>query len=93
MVGLCLPGAPYPLPLICQYANDTSLIVSSVLAIQAAFDTYYLFERGSGSRLNLSKSKGPWLGSWTNRVDPLNYSPMLICLGQSFGRLYWPVRP
>ena len=29
-----------------------------------------LFERGSGGKLNQSKSKGLWLGSWRGRQDP-----------------------
>ena len=29
-----------------------------------------MFEKGSGSKLNLSKSKGLWLGRWSGRTDP-----------------------
>ena len=29
-----------------------------------------MFEKASGSRLNQSKSKGVWLGSWVGRLDP-----------------------
>ena len=42
------------------------------------FDIYSLFEKASGSRLNQSKSKGLWLGSWVGRLDPpvaLDWSP------------------
>ena len=35
------------------------------------FDTYSLFEKGCGAKLNVSKSKGPWLSSWRDRQDPL----------------------
>ena len=38
------------------------------------FDTYDLYERGSGSELNLSKSMGLWLGPWNGRSD----SPVAI---------------
>ena len=38
------------------------------------FDTYDLYERGSGSKLNLSKSTGLWLGPWNGRSD----SPVAI---------------
>ena len=55
---------------ISQYADDTSIIVTSDDAIKATFDTYSIFERGSGSKLNLSKSKALWLGSWNGRQDP-----------------------
>lgn len=70
IVGLSLPGVPAPLPPISQYADDTSIIVISDDAIKATFETYSIYERGSGSKLNLSKSKGLWLGSWNGRRDP-----------------------
>jgi len=70
IVGLCLPGVPAPLPPISQYTDDTSIIVISDDAIKATFETYSIYERGSGSKLNLSKSKGLWLGSWNGRQDP-----------------------
>ena len=68
--GLTLPGFSQSLSPVSQYADDTSLVVVSDDSIRAVFDTYDLFERGSGSKLNLSKSKGLWLGSWRGRVDP-----------------------
>ena len=68
--GLSLPGIQDPLPPISQYADDTSLIVTSDDAIKASFETYSIHEKGSGSKLNLSKSKGLWLGSWNGHSDP-----------------------
>ena len=65
--GFVSPGRLTPSP-ISQYADDTSLIVGS---IRACFEVYDAYERGSGSKLNLSKSKGLWLGPWANRSDPL----------------------
>ena len=47
-----------------------SLIVSCHDAIKAVFETYALFERASGSKLNQAKSKGLWLGGWCGRTDP-----------------------
>ena len=67
--GLSLPGAP-PLSPISQYADDTSLILSSDDSIKATFETYDLYEKASASKLNRSKSKGLWLGSWRGRTDP-----------------------
>ena len=69
IIGLSLPGVS-PLPVVSQYADDTSLIVVSDDSIKAVFDTYAVFELGSGSKLNLSKSKGLWLGGWSGRLDP-----------------------
>ena len=45
---------------ISQYADDTSLVVCSDDAIRACFEVSDVYERGSGSKLNLSK--GLWLG-------------------------------
>ena len=53
-----------------QYADDTSLTVNSDDAILAVFNTYSRSEAASGSKLNVSKSKGLWLGAWNNRKDP-----------------------
>ena len=39
-------------------------------AIRACFGVYDTYERASGSKLNLSKSKGLWLGPWENCSDP-----------------------
>ena len=78
IIGLSLPGSVSPLPVISQYADDTSLVVTTDDSIKATFDTYALFEDGSGAKLNQSKSKGLWLGSWTGRTDPpvaLDWSP------------------
>ena len=67
--GLALPGLP-PLPPISQYADDTTLILTSDDAIRASFDVYSCFESASGSKLNRPKSKGLWLGGWSGRSDP-----------------------
>ena len=75
--GLVLPGAsvplpplpPLPLPPLSQYTDDTSVVVTSDRAIVATFEVYDLYQRGSGAKLNLSKCKGLWLGSWNGRTD------------------------
>ena len=76
--GFCLPGVPLVVSPVHQYADDTTLILSTDDSIKAVFDIYCLFEKASGSRLNQSKSKGLWLGSWVGRLDPpvaLDWSP------------------
>ena len=66
ITGLSIPWSQMPLSPVSQYADDTSLIVNSDDAILAVFDTYSWFEAASGSKLNVSKSKG----LWNNRRDP-----------------------
>ena len=55
--GLCHPGLPALSP-ISQYS------------IAASLEVYSLFEKVSGCKLNLSKSKGLWLSGWSGRNDP-----------------------
>ena len=70
IVGLSLPGVPAPLSPISQYADDTSIVITSDDSIHAVFKTFSLFERGSGAKLNQSKCKGLWISSWRGRQDP-----------------------
>ena len=57
------------MPVLSQYADDTSVIVTSNAVIVVAFATYKTFERGSCLKLNLGKCKGLWLGGWSGRDD------------------------
>ena len=59
-----------PLPVILQYADDMLLVVTLDASIKATFGTFSLFEKWSGTKLNQSKSKGLWPGSWVGRNDP-----------------------
>ena len=67
--GLTLSSSSVPLPPFSQYADDTSVILTSDRAILATFEVYDLYQQGSGAKLNLSKCKGLWLGAWNGRVD------------------------
>jgi len=75
--GLVLTRTSVPLPVLSLYADDTSVISSSDAATVAVFDTYALFEAGTGAKLNMEKYKGLWLGAWRDRVDapvPIEWS-------------------
>ena len=69
IVGIELPGSFDPLPVLSLYADDTSVIVTSDEATLAVFSTYEKFEHGTGSKLNVSKCEGLWLGAWRPRLD------------------------
>ena len=43
--------------MVSLYADDTSVIVSSDVAIRAVFFVYSRFEHGTGSKLNLDKCR------------------------------------
>ena len=67
IVGLRPPGLSISLPVLSLYADDTSFVAASESAILAVFDTYGKFEKGTGSKLNLGKCEGLWLGPWRFR--------------------------
>lgn len=74
LVCIKLPNSTASLPVVSLYADDTSALVTPDPGIRAVFDTYSRFEKASGSKLNLGKCKGLWLGSWKGRSD----SPVAI---------------
>ena len=81
ITGLRLRGSATPLPVLSLYADDTSAITTSDAATVAVFDTYALFEAGTGSKLNLDKCKGLWLGSWRGRSDapvPIDWTSLKL---------------
>ena len=87
--GLSLP-APLPSPsFLSQYADDTSILVTTDDSILAVFEVFDRYELGSGARLNLKKCKGLWVGAWRNRqsgpVDIRWSSVKLRCLGSFLG--------
>ena len=87
--GITLPGMSTPLPVLSLYADDVSVITSSERAMEEVFNTYARFERGSGSKLNLDKCEGLWLGGWRGRPDspvPFQWtSDKVKCLGTFIG--------
>ena len=67
--ALQLPGVSRPLPVVSLYADDTTVLAFSDRAIREVFRVYSLFESGTGSKLNLEKCEGLWLGPWRFRID------------------------
>ena len=52
---------------IGQYADDGDLTLVDDFSITKAFEIIRIYERGSGSRLNLSKTEGMWFGCMAGR--------------------------
>ena len=48
---------------VSQYADGALLMLLGEHSIQEAFKMISIYEQGSGSKLNLNKTKGMWLGS------------------------------
>lgn len=82
----------YPLPnnkrvKLCQYADDTSVIVCSIGTFEAVFSLFQRYELASGAKLNSTKSHGLLFSSWKHRTDfpvKLNWSSTsIVMLGSS----------
>ena len=80
--GFLLPGAHSYFKLR-QYADDSTCFVKDTFSLHNLFYLLRKFERGTGAKLNLSKTKAMWLGAWRARPDtPLGLSwvqKMKIC--------------
>lgn len=66
--GLKLPGSKSELKLSI-YADDSTGIFTTKSSMQKYFYWIDLFGRVSGSKINLGKSKGMYLGKWKDRSD------------------------
>ena len=65
--GFALPGQRRIK--LCQYADDTSLIIMSDAAVKQVFALFHRYELASGAKLNVLKSHGLLVGLWTSRTN------------------------
>ena len=86
--GFLLPGAKGLQYKVGVYADDTTSLVKSVYSLTALLNVIRIYERGSGARLNVSKTEAMWLGAWRSRTDQLfglTWVPKIKILGVVFG--------
>ena len=70
--GVRLPGSSEESK-ISQYADDGNLTLVDEYSITKAFEIVRIFEKGSGSKLNLDETEGMWFSSMAGRTDgPVN---------------------
>ena len=70
--GIRLPGSSEKSK-INQYADDGNLTLVDEFSITKSFEIVHMFEKDSGSKLNLDKTEGMWFGSMPGRTDgPVN---------------------
>lgn len=92
--GYVLPtGAPLK---VCQYADDTSVLVTSDAGIDSLFHLFHRYSAASGARLNISKCHGLLFGSWISKrqhVVPLDWTAaglnILGCYVSNDGEEQW----
>ena len=86
--GFLLPGAGGVQFRLSQYADDTTVFVKTISSLYALFETISLYEKGTGARLNLSKTEAMWLGAWKFCQDEplgLTWVKKMKILGVFFG--------
>ena len=86
--GFLLPGAGGIHFKVGQYADDTTAIVKNDRSLVSLFRAISLYERGTGAKLNVSKTEAMWLGAWKDRQDKplgLKWVQKMKILGIVFG--------
>ena len=66
--GVRLPGSSEESK-IGQYVDDGDLTLVDDFPFSKAFEIICIYEKGSGSKLNLGKTEGMWSGSIAGRRD------------------------
>ena len=91
IVGLPLPGSQ-KVAKLSQYADDTTVLVTTEASVRATFESTSIFELGSGSKVNFSPGKseamgfGKFSGCSTSIVPSLNWiTGQIEILGIHFG--------
>ena len=64
--GIVTPDGESSVRLI-QYADDTNLFISNKSEFDVIQNILNIYCKGSGSKLNIDKSRGLWLGDWRSR--------------------------
>lgn len=67
--GFLLPGARGKHFKVGQYADDTTAYLKNLYSLTRLLGIISLYERGSGAKLNRSKSEAMWLGARKNCPD------------------------
>lgn len=80
MNGLLLPGTQIALK-VAQYADDITVFVTLENDFSCLAECQSLYEQGSGARLNMTKSRGLFVGPWRTRIDtPLSLNWRSDCI-------------
>lgn len=91
--GIQCPGGTECVKII-QHADDATVFISKESDFQVITDVLCNYCKGSGSKVNTSKTTGLWLGNWKNRKDkPCGFNwnnDKLKILGILFGNNVTP---
>ena len=86
--GFLLPGADGLQARARLYADDVFAVLKSLGSLETLLSSIDLHEKGTGARLNKSKTEAMWLGAWRSRSDEplgLTWVKKMKVLGVFFG--------
>ena len=61
----------YQVQKILQYADDKEVFATTEDSMKEIFNVIGKYERGTGTKIDVEKTEGLWLGSWKQRTDKL----------------------
>ena len=88
ITGFLLPDAKGLQFKVRQYTDDTTTFIKGIPSLIQLFNIISLYEKGSGAKLNRSKTEAMWLGEWKTREDEplgLTWVKKMKILGVWFG--------
>ena len=85
--GFLLPGAGGLQARARLYADDVFAVFKNLKSLETLFSLIELYEKGTGAKLNKSKTEAMWLGAWRFRSDePLGLT--WVKKHESFGSFF-----
>ena len=88
--GFLLPGASGLQARARLYADDVFAVLKNLKSLEALLSLIELYEKGTGAKLNKSKTEAMWLGAWRFRADEplgLTWVKKMKVLGVFFGTI------
>ena len=83
-----MPGADGLQARARLYADDVFALLKSLGSLETLLSSIDLYEKGTGARLNKSKTEAMWLGAWRSCCDEplgLTWVKKMKVLGVFFG--------
>ena len=88
--GIHYPGGKAKTSKLVQYADDTTLTLQDEESVLKSFEIIHRFESGSGSKLNINKTEGTYVGQHAGKTQgpvPIKWNKSNITvLGTKIGQ-------